>query len=82
MDGAGILCGGLLIVDKGIDARAWHVIIGVVNQQPLVKQLTFVICPTVLRSANRKTPDRFIMEGDELDIWGVFTDCIRDHSRN
>ncbi|MEN5032889.1 S24 family peptidase [Pseudomonas sp. Ps21-P2] len=82
MEGAGIFCGDLLIVDKGIDAKAGQVIIGVVNQQPLVKYLAFVGCHVVLRSANRKYHDRFIMEGDEFDIWGVVTHSIRDHGRN
>jgi len=53
-----------------------------VNQQPLVKHLAFVGRHTVLRSANRKYPDRFIMEGDNFEIWGVFTHSIRDHWRN
>lgn len=82
MEGAGIFCGDLLIVDKGIDAKAGQVIIGVVNQQPLVKYLAFVGSHPVLRSANRKYPDRFIMEGDYFDIWGVVTHSIRDHARN
>jgi DNA polymerase V len=55
-EGAGIFCGDLLIVDKGIDAKAGQVIIGAVNQQPLVKYLAFVSCHTVLRSANPNTP--------------------------
>lgn len=82
MEGAGIFCGDLLIVDKGMNPKAGQVIIGVVNQQPLVKYLAFVGRHTVLRSANRKYPDRFIMEGDEFDIWGVVTHSVRDHWRN
>ena len=82
MEGAGIYCGDLLIVDKGLYPTAGQVIIGVVNQQPLVKYLAFVGRQTVLRSANGKYPDRFIMEGDDFDIWGVVTHSIRDHARN
>lgn len=82
MKGAGIFCGDPLIVDKGLYPKAGQVIIGVVNQQPLVKYLSFVGRQTVLRSANRKYPDRFIMEGDDFDIWGVVTHSIRDHWRN
>jgi DNA polymerase V len=82
MEGAGIFCGDLLIVDKGLYPKAGQVIIGVVNQQPLVKYLAFVGRQTVLRSANRKYPDRYIMDGDDFDIWGVVTHSIRDHWRN
>lgn len=39
MEGAGIFCGDMLIVDNGLIAKAGQVIIGVVNQQPLVKYL-------------------------------------------
>lgn len=39
MEGAGIFYGDLLIVDEGISAKAGQVIIGVVNQQPLIKYL-------------------------------------------
>lgn len=82
MEGAGIFCGDLLVVDKGLDAKAGQVIIGVVNQQPVVKYLAFVGGQMVLRSANRKYPDRFILEGDEFAIWGVVTHSVRDHWRN
>ncbi|OKS58508.1 LexA family protein [Pseudomonas syringae] len=82
MEGAGIFSGDMLIVNKGPDPKAGQVIIGVVNQEPLVKYLAFVGCHTVLRSANRKYPDRFIMEGDDFDVWGVVTHSIRDHWRN
>jgi DNA polymerase V len=56
MEGAGIFCGDLLIVDKGLSPKAGQVIIGVVNQQPLVKYLAFVGRQTVLRSASRNIP--------------------------
>jgi DNA polymerase V len=82
MQGAGIFCGDLLVVDNGIDAKAGQVIMGVVNQLPLVRYLAFVSCHTVLRSANRKYLDRFIMEGDDFDIWGVVTHSMRDHAKN
>lgn len=82
MQGAGIFSGDLLIVDKGMEATAGRVIIAVVNQEPLVKYLSFVGSHPVLRSANRKYPDRYIMEDDDFGIWGVVTHSIRDHWRN
>lgn len=59
MEGAGIFSGDLLIDYKGLYPEA-----GQVNQESLVKYSAFVGCNSVLRSANRKYPDRFIMEGD------------------
>ncbi|WP_285349918.1 S24 family peptidase [Pseudomonas sp. ME-P-057] len=49
MEGAGIFCGDLLIVDKSLYPKGGQVIVGVVNQQPLVKYLAFVGRQTVLR---------------------------------
>lgn len=87
VEGARIFCGDLLIVDKGLypeagQVRSGQVIIGVVNQQPLVKYLAFVGRQAVLRWANRKYSDRCIMEGDEFDLWGVVAHSIRDHWKN
>jgi DNA polymerase V len=82
MEGAGIFCGDLLIVDKGMEATVGQIIIGVVNQEPLVKYFSIMGRQLVLRSANRKYPGRYIMEGDYFDIWGVVTHSIRDHWRN
>ncbi|MFP3847803.1 S24 family peptidase [Pseudomonas sp. W5-01] len=64
MEGVGMLFGDLLIMDKRIDARAGQVIMGVVNQQPLVKDLAFEGISPVLRSVNRKYPERFVMKAD------------------
>jgi DNA polymerase V len=36
----------------------------------------------MLLSANSKYPPRYVMEGDELVIWGVVTYSVRDHGRS
>lgn len=44
-------------------------IIGVVNQEPMVKRLDYVRGMPVLRSEGDGHHHRFIMEGDEFSVW-------------
>ncbi|MFP3850496.1 LexA family protein [Pseudomonas sp. W5-01] len=83
MQGVGIYSGDILIVDKAIDPRAGHVVIAVVNREPMVKLLSFEVSGTpILRSANPRYPSCYIMENDEFEVWGVVTHSLRDHARN
>lgn len=82
MQGAGIFSGDILIVDKAIDARPGQVVIAVVNQEPTVKLLSIVNGMPVLKSANPRYPDRYILENDQFEVWGVVTHSLRDHFRN
>lgn len=79
MTRAGIFDGDLLIVDKGADAKQGQVVIGVVNQEPMVKRLDYVRGMPVLRSEAAGHNHRFIMEGDEFTVWGVVTHSLRQH---
>lgn len=82
MKGAGVFSGDLLVVDRGREAVAGNIVIGVVNQEPAVKFLSYVHGRPVLRSANRGYPDRHILEGDTFEVWGVVTHSIRDHGQS
>ena len=79
MTRAGIFDGDLLIVDKGADVKQGQVVIGVVNQEPMVKRLDYVHGMPVLRSEGDGHHHRFIMEGDEFTVWGVVTHSVRQH---
>jgi len=80
MRDAGIFSGDLLIVDKGREAVPGCIVIGVINQEPTVKYLARASCgQIILRSGNKAYPDRYILESDEFDVWGVVTHSIRDH---
>lgn len=82
MQDAGIFDGDLLVVDKGRDAVPGSIVIGVINQEPAVKFLSFVDGRPVLRSANKRFADRHILENDSFEVWGVVTHSIRDHGRS
>jgi DNA polymerase V len=81
MIGVGIHSGDLLVVDKGIEPATGQVVIGVVNNEPMVELLDRCGRMHVLRSANPAYPLRYILEGDEFSVWGVVTHSVRAHDR-
>jgi len=82
MQGAGIFDGDLVIVDRALEARHGHIVIAAVNGEPLCKRLQLAGSQVVLCSENPRFPPRYILEGDELSIWGVVTFSVRSHALN
>ncbi|WP_407309999.1 LexA family protein [Pseudomonas sp. nanlin1] len=81
MQGAGIFCGDLVAVDRSIEAEHGHIVIAAVNAEPVCKRLHKRGNEVILQSANRNFAPRYIMEGDELIIWGVVTFSVRAHEK-
>lgn len=79
MTGVGIFDGDLLVVNRALDPAPGEVVIAAINGQPLVKTFAREGDQLVLRSANPKYPPRYVLEGDELMIWGVVISSIRKH---
>lgn len=77
MIGVGIYDGDLMVVNRKLDAIPGHIVIAALNRDPCVKRLTRRGEQYVLESANPKYPPRFIMEGDEFEVWGVVTASLR-----
>ncbi|HCF3745566.1 peptidase S24 [Pseudomonas aeruginosa] len=76
---AGIHDGDLLVVDRSSEAVPGDIIIAAVNGEPTVKRLAREGGQVVLRAENSKYPPRYILEGDELLVWGVVRYSIRCH---
>ena len=76
---AGIYDGDLLVVDRSCEAQPGEIIIAAVNGEPTVKRLAKDGDQVVLRAENPKYPSRYILEGDELLVWGVVRYSIRCH---
>jgi DNA polymerase V len=74
MTGAGILDGDVLVVSRALTGRHGDVVIAAINGETFVKRLSVGGDEVVLRSENPKYPPRYILEGDDLMIWGVATD--------
>ena len=79
MQGAGIFDGDLAVVDRSIEAVHGHIVIALLNNEPLCKRLCLRGKDVILLSENPKYPPRYVMDGDELAIWGVITSSVRSH---
>lgn len=79
MQGAGIYCGDMVIVDRSIEAVSGDIVIAALNSEPFCKRLLLRENAVMLVSENPRYPARHVMEGDELVIWGVVKYSVRDH---
>ncbi|HHC2307096.1 TPA: LexA family protein [Klebsiella pneumoniae] len=79
MQGAGIFSGDLVIVDRSKTARHGDIVIAALNTESVCKRLSIQGDQVVLLAENPKYPPRYVMEGDELVIWGVVNYSVRDH---
>lgn len=76
---SGIFDGDLLIVDRSREAKHGAIVIAALNNEPLLKRFCLEGGLAVLRSENAKYPPRYIMESDELSLWGVVRFSVRCH---
>lgn len=76
---AGIFDGDLLVVDRSRDAKAGDIVIVALNAEPMVKRLAKEGGQIVLRSENPVYPPRYVLEGDEMQVWGVVRFSVRCH---
>jgi DNA polymerase V len=79
MQGAGIFDGDLAIVDRALEAAHNDIVVALLNNDPVCKRLCKREDQMVLLSENPKYPPRYVLEGDELAIWGVITHSVRSH---
>ena len=82
MQGAGIYSGDLVIVDRSLYAEHGDIVIAAINSEPVCKRLHLREHEVILMSENSKYPPRYVMEGDELVIWGVVKYSVRDHDKS
>jgi len=76
---AGIYDGDVLVVSKALRAVHGDVVIAAINGETFVKRLEKRGEQVVLCSANPKYAPRYVLEDDELMIWGVVTNSVRRH---
>jgi DNA polymerase V len=81
MQGAGIYCGDLVIVDRSLYAEHGDIVIAAINSEPVCKRLHMRENEVILMSENPRYPARHVLEGDELVIWGVVKYSVRDHDK-
>ncbi|VVP67524.1 Protein UmuD [Pseudomonas fluorescens] len=79
MQGAGIFDGDLAIVDRALEAAHNDIVVALLNHEPVCKRLCKRESQMILLSENPKYPPRYVLEGDELAIWGVITHNVHSH---
>jgi len=79
MQGAGIFDGDLAVVDRSLEAQHGQIVVALLNNDPVCKRLRKQGSQVILMSENPLYPSRYVMEGDELSIWGVVTFSVRSH---
>ena len=79
MSGCGIFDGDFLIVSRALEARPGHIVVACVNGDVCVKRLAKEHNQLLLRSENPAYSPRYILDNDELLIWGVVTHSVRKH---
>jgi DNA polymerase V len=80
MKGVGIFDGDLVVVDRAIEAKPGLIVIAALNNEPLIKTLCKDGDQFILRSENATFAPRYVLENDELLIWGVVLYSIRSHT--
>lgn len=79
MPGAGIYSGDVAVVDRSLEPVHGDVVVALLNNDPICKLLCLREKSVILQSENPKYPDRHVLEGDDLSIWGVITYTVRSH---
>ena len=77
MTGVGIHDGDVLVVSRALNAGHGDIVVAAVNGEVFVKRLHRQRHQVILLSENPDYAPRYILEGDELLIWGVVRNSIR-----
>lgn len=78
LKGLGILDGDMVLINKALQARRNDVVVACLNGEQLLKIYDTDNHQVVLRSANPDYPPRYVMEAEELYIWGVYIGLCRE----
>ena len=68
MQGIGIFSGDLAVIDRSVEPIHGHIVVALLNNDPICKRLCMRGKDIILKSENSKYPDLHVMEGDDLSI--------------
>ena len=77
MRDVGIFDNDVLVVDKAIQPKNGHIVIGVVDGEFVCKQLQLRAGRMKLKAANPCYPDIVPKDGQTVEVWGVVTAAIK-----
>lgn len=81
MMNAGIFDGDRIVVDRSLDPRQDDVVVAIINNDLTVKRLGKVDGRLALLPENPHFKPIVLEDGDELMVWGVVTNCLRNFRR-
>ena len=79
MNGAGILDGDKVLVDRAVEPQHGHIVVAVVNDAYTLKRLYRRLGMLELRAENPAYAPICPKEGEELQIWGVVVGLLRKY---
>ncbi|MCW2292431.1 DNA polymerase V [Pseudomonas sp. BIGb0408] len=77
MIGVGLFDDDVVIVDRSLEAVSGDVIIGAIDNDPLVKTYIREGNQVILRSENPAYAPRYVLEGEQFEVWGVVKGGLR-----
>lgn len=79
MTGAGIHDGDLLVIDRALEPKSGSIVVAVIDGELTVKRLKIGDGRVWLMPENPAYPPLEILEGMELNIWGVVAHSVRSY---
>jgi DNA polymerase V len=79
MTGVGIFDSDYLIVSRALEAKPGDIVVACLNGDVFVKRLGKSHGTYVLQSEHPDYQPRYVLDDDELMIWGVVTHSLRNH---
>lgn len=80
MQGAGIMDGDKVVVDRSIEARHGHIVIAVVDGEFTIKRLHMQGGRVELRPENPRFKPIPIQSETQLEVWGVVVGVVRRYT--
>jgi DNA polymerase V len=78
MEGAGIMDGDLVVVDRSVEAVPGHVVVAVCSGDMTIKRLRALKDGRmVLKAEHPSYPSMILCEENPAEIWGVVVGCVR-----
>lgn len=69
----------LMVIDRALTARHGQIVIGIINGEHMCRRFNQVNGEVALAPDNPTYKPRYVLPGDELEVWGVVIGSVRRH---
>lgn len=78
MEGAGIMDGDFVVVDRSVEPVSNHVVVAVLGGEMTIKRLRRLPDGrAILKAEHADYPELVLGDGQPFEIWGVVVGCVR-----